>query len=159
MPQVGKLVGVKVLFLDIDGVLNRTAYSPAHSEGLRSWIEPALAARLEALCRDTGAQLVMSSDWRRGRTLDELREHLQAAGITAPLLDSTPVLHRERWREIATWLEQWKAGGGAAIAAFAIVDDAFGMGELAARFVRTSPLNGLDDAAATELRALLAEPA
>jgi hypothetical protein len=34
-----------VLFLDIDGVLNRTGYRPAESEGLRSWIEPELAAR------------------------------------------------------------------------------------------------------------------
>ena len=100
----------------------------------------------------------MSSDWRRGRTLDELREHLQAAGITAPLLDVTPVLHRARWKEIAAWLEQWKASGGAAIEAFAIVDDGFGMEQLAHRFVRTSPLNGLNEEAAARLHALLADP-
>src|SRR4051794_23453017 len=37
---------VRVLFLDVDGVLNRTGYHPATSVGLRSWIETELAANL-----------------------------------------------------------------------------------------------------------------
>ena len=37
---------MRVLFLDVDGVLNRTGYKPAESRGLVSWIEPELAARL-----------------------------------------------------------------------------------------------------------------
>jgi len=36
----------------------------------------------------------------------------------------------------------------------AIVDDGFDMGPLARRFVRTSPLNGLDEVAARALVAL-----
>jgi hypothetical protein len=34
------------MFLDVDGVLNRTAFRPAESRGLVSWIEPELAARV-----------------------------------------------------------------------------------------------------------------
>lgn len=149
------LAAMRILFLDVDGVLNRVGYSPAVSLGLRSWIEPELAARLEALCRDTGARLVMSSDWRRGRSLEELGAELRAAGIETPLLDATPVLHRERWREIAAWLAAWKAAGGEEIEAFAIVDDIYDMGELAPRFARTSSLSGIDDSVAAALRALL----
>lgn len=63
---------VRVLFLDVDGVLNRTGYRPATSTGLRSWIEPELAANLSALLRVTGARIVMSSDWRIGRDLRHL---------------------------------------------------------------------------------------
>ena len=62
-----------VLFLDVDGVLNRTGFRPMTSVGLRSWIEPELAAHLNHVCMATGAALVLSSSWREGRTLDELR--------------------------------------------------------------------------------------
>lgn len=146
---------MKVLFLDVDGVLNRLSFGPMESEGLRSWIEPALAARLDAVCAATGAQLVMSSDWRRGNTLEELRAHLGAAGVTTPLLATTPILHRGRWKEIAAWLDEWKRGGGEEVERFAIVDDGFGMGELEAHFVRTSPQHGLDEYAAAALIELL----
>lgn len=146
---------MKLLFLDVDGVLNRLSFSPTESEGLRSWIEPQLAARLDEVCAATGAQLVMSSDWRRGSSLEELAEHLRAAGVTTPLLAATPVLHRDRWKEIAAWLEEWRRGGGEPIERFAIVDDGFGMGELEAHFVRTSPQHGLDEYAAASLTELL----
>lgn len=65
---------MRVLFLDIDGVLNRTGYRPRESLGLRSWIEPELAQRLSALIVATSAEIVLSSDWRRGRELAELAE-------------------------------------------------------------------------------------
>ncbi len=63
---------MRVLFLDVDGVLNRTGYHPGTSVGLRSWIEAPLAARLSEVLRVTGAQIVMSSDWRLGRELPQL---------------------------------------------------------------------------------------
>lgn len=141
---------MRVLFLDIDGVLNRTGYRPATSLGLRSWIEPELAARLDDVVRAIGATLVMSSDWRRGRDLAVLRAELAAAGISAALRDVTPELAGPRWREIAAWL----AAHDHAAEDAAIVDDMFDMGPLAPRFVRTSPLAGLDDSAARALRAL-----
>ncbi|MGN6106372.1 MAG: HAD domain-containing protein [Kofleriaceae bacterium] len=141
---------VRVLFLDIDGVLNRTGYSPRESLGLRSWIEPDLAQRLSALLVATSAEIVLSSDWRRGRELSELRAELAAAGVVATLRGTTPVLGAPRWREIETWL----AAETVAPDAFAIVDDAFDMGPLAPRFVRTSPLTGLDQDAADALSRL-----
>lgn len=151
---------MRVLFLDVDGVLNRTAYSPKVSHGLRSWIEPELAARLQALLEETRADIVLSSDWRRGRTYDELRAELTAAGITAPLHDVTPVLHRERWREIQHWLDHDAKGTRCInpLTHFAIVDDGYDMGPLNPYFVRTSPLSGLDASAVASLRALLLAP-
>jgi Swiss Army Knife RNA repair-like protein len=142
---------VRVLFLDVDGVLNRTGFRPAESVGLRSWIEPDLAQRLCEVIHRTGAALVMASDWRLHRELDELRDELRAAGIDGTLVGTTPELQDQpRWREIEAWMVQHSAAREAIV----IVDDLHDMGPLGARFVRTSPLNGLDDAAAQAIVAL-----
>ena len=73
---------MRIIFLDIDGVLNRTGYHPGQSVGLRSWIEPELASRLSTVIDATSAAVVLSSDWRVGRELDALRGELAAAGWT-----------------------------------------------------------------------------
>ena len=145
-----KLHEVRLLFLDIDGVLNRTGYRPVESLGLRSWIEPELAARLSRLVRTIDAVIVLISDWRRGRDLGHLADELRSAGIDGRLLGTTPFLAGERWREI----ESWMAEHDASVENIAIVDDEYDMGPLASRFVRVSPLNGLDEDAASAVVAL-----
>jgi hypothetical protein len=141
---------VRVLFLDVDGVLNRTGFRPDSSIGLRSWIEPELARRLTDVLRASGASLVLASDWRRGRDLEHLRGELRGAGIEGSLIGVTPSLGTARWREIESWLDD----NDVAHEAMVIVDDGYDMGPLAARFVRCSPLNGLDDDAARAIVAL-----
>ena len=145
---------MRFLFLDVDGVLNRVGYRPAENVGLRSWIEPEIATRLSALVREIDTHLVLSSDWRLDRTIDHLRAELAAAGVERRLHDVTPSLAgAPRWREI----EAWMSANAIAADAIAIVDDGHDMGPLARRFVRTSPLAGLDDAAARALAALFAQ--
>jgi len=142
---------VRVLFLDVDGVLNRTGFQPDESLGLRSWIEPELAERLCDVLRATRAQVVMSSDWRLERELDALRDELRAAGIDAALIGATPELAGQpRWREIEAWMVEHQVDREAVV----IVDDGHDMGKLTERFVRTSPLNGLDEQAARAVVAL-----
>ena len=140
---------MRVVFLDIDGVLNRHGFRPAESRGLVSWIEPELAARLAREVAAIDARVVLASDWRIGRTIEALREALGAHGLA--LHDVTPsACGGGRWREIAAWL----AANGAGPSETAIIDDAFDMGELAARHVRCTPLAGFDDRAAAALRRL-----
>ena len=134
------------LFLDIDGVLNRERFRPEVSVGLRSWIEPELAARLCEVIEVIGVEIVLSSDWRRGREIELLRGELLAAGI-GPMIDVTREIHGPRWREIEAWMREH----GRTAEQIAIVDDFHDMGPLAARFVRVSPLNGLDEDAARKL--------
>lgn len=137
------------MFLDVDGVLNRHGFRPAASRGLVSWIEPELAARLARDVAYLDARVVLASDWRLGRTVAALREALGAHGLA--LHDVTPsACGGGRWREIAAWM----AAHAIDARQVAIIDDAFDMGELAARHVRCSPLSGFDESAARALRAL-----
>lgn len=139
-----------VVFLDVDGVLNRAGYRPDESVGLSSWIEAELGARLTALVRATGAVVVMSSSWRLGRSLDTLRAQLRTAGVDVTLIDVTPELRGQpRWVEIDAWCRAH------APARFAIIDDEPDMGPLAPHHVRTRMLTGLDAAAAAAAHALL----
>lgn len=132
-----------MIFLDVDGVLNRTGFEPADSVGLRSWIEAELAAKLAEVIAATGARIVLSSDWRRDRELEDLQEELVAAGVECVLVGTTPVLGGPRWREIEAWMVEHQVSRESIV----IVDDAFDMGPLSERFVRTSPLSGLDEGA------------
>lgn len=142
---------MRILFLDVDGVLNRTGYRPRESHGLRSWIEPELAQRLNHVLRTVSAEVVLASDWRINRSESQLRAELLAGGIECTLRGTTPVISAApRWREIEAWMTETAL----APAEMAIVDDMFDMGDLAPRFVRTSPLAGLDDASGAALIAL-----
>ncbi len=142
---------MRVLFLDVDGVLNRTGFRPRESVGLRSWIEPELAQRLSDVIRTIGAEVVLSSDWRRGRELPQLRAELHAAGVASSLIGVTPeIAGQPRWREIDAWMTEH----GTRPEAVVIVDDGYDMGGLAARFVRASPLTGLDEDVAAAIVAL-----
>ncbi len=103
------------------------------------------------MTRETGAELVLASDWRRGRALQHLRDELRATGVEGSLLGVTPTLAGQaRWREIEAWMIEHDVGPEDVV----IVDDGYHMGELAARFVRASPLNGLDEEAAGAIVAL-----
>jgi len=143
---------VRVLFLDIDGVLNRERFRPEVSLGLRSWIEPELAQRLCGVLEAINAEIVLSSDWRRGRELVVLRDELRAAGIDGTMIDVTREIRGPRWREIETWMTE----NNRTPEQIAIVDDFHDMGPLQPRFVRVSPLNGLDKNAAKALVSLFA---
>ena len=141
---------MRVLFLDIDGVLNRTGYRPDESVDLRSWIEAELATRLSQLVRALDASIVLASDWRNGRTLEHLAGELRAAGVDCSLLGVTPVLGQARWREIDAWMREHDVPPEHVV----IVDDGYDMGALAARFVRCSPLHGLDEDAVRAIKLL-----
>lgn len=60
---------MKVLFLDIDGVLNHSEWyssgrNPGNLDGNEGDIDPQCAGRVASVCRRTGAKIVVSSDWR-----------------------------------------------------------------------------------------------
>jgi hypothetical protein len=86
-----------VLALDIDGVVCDAAFQRAAlgDEGMvarwtndmgRRTIDPARVARVQRICDETGAAIVIVSGRRSWATAEEIASWLRSAGLTAPVL-------------------------------------------------------------------------
>jgi hypothetical protein len=107
---------MKIIFLDIDGVLNSHAYMTKMGElwdDPANQIDPELVARLNKITDATGAKLVISSTWRLPFLdycrIDMLAELMASYGITGEVIGMTPAIgmtgsNERRGREIAIWL-------------------------------------------------------
>lgn len=94
---------MKLIFLDIDGVLNRLGTENRTTTRWRGFIgmEPELVIRFNELCENTGAKVVLSSTWR----LDpDWREVMKANGLRCEFIDRTPSDGNERGEEVDEWL-------------------------------------------------------
>ena len=103
---------MKVLFLDIDGVVNNKR-TKENFKGFMA-IDPAMAALVQRIVRNTGCEIVLSSSWRlfqNGR--DEIERKI------CKFADITPILHAPRGYEIKVWLTRHPE-----IEHYAILDDA-----------------------------------
>lgn len=147
---------VKIVFLDFDGVLNSTRYiTRIRRDGAEVGEEHDLdrvpVARLDVLCRLTGAKVVVSSSWRHGRTVGQLSVLLAKRGLSASVIDKTidfvpnqdPLSKRDcgqRGDEIRHWLEQNKR---LRVSRWCVLDDSDDMDAVRDRFVRTDMHVGL----------------
>lgn len=134
---------MKVIFLDIDGVLN--GYGPAQFRtwktfqkiGLGRWykkhrrdpfgVHPEKVRRLARIIRKTDAKIVMSSSWRHGfwqREYEELtsggkRLHDLFNKFGIEVMDITPTRNDGRGMEIKEWLDAHHGK----VESFVILDD------------------------------------
>jgi hypothetical protein len=92
-----------IIFLDIDGVLNNPGCYLIAS-GSRTPPDPKCVEALNYITESSGARIVVSSSWRIGREVIELRELLIGWGVKAPVISKTPYLGTMRGLEIADWL-------------------------------------------------------
>jgi hypothetical protein len=140
---------MRVIFLDIDGVLNSLNYEreiqnhPATSDDYYNWnMDQRAVRRLNRIVEKTGAVVVVSSAWRTD--MGSVYNHLEAHGFTGKIVGSTPVLHRvggvPRGDEIQMWLDEHDA-----VEAFVILDDYADMGALLPKLVKTDPWHGLQN--------------
>lgn len=151
----------RILFLDIDGVLNSTEYAssarrPRPHAGIIG-IDAQAVRHLNAITERTGAAIVVSSTWRLTHTVDELQRVLAAAGATGRVIDRTPSLfephgepHKDgfqpmrrmpRAHEIAAWLDAHPE-----VTSFVVIDDDFdvlALPQVAERVVWTTWESGL----------------
>jgi hypothetical protein len=103
---------MKVIFLDIDGVLNSDATE--NPRRLPYHTDPALVARLHRLLARTGAKVVLTSTWRYDPAGLFSAKH---QGI--PVFDVTPDHPgQSRHEEIAAWLR-----GRPDVERFLVIDD------------------------------------
>ncbi len=142
-----------ILFLDVDGVLNRCGRSPVR-------LEPDLLANLVKIVESTDCQIVLSSTWRvMPNAMIELTAALSDLGLV--IHGMTPDLARkhgassvwvavERGMEIQAWLD---AHGNPP--RFAILDDNSDMAHLEPRLVQTDSFHGLTLGIASRVVAML----
>ena len=125
---------MKVLFLDIDGVVNNKR-TRENFEGFMA-IDPAMTALIQRIVQNTGCEIVLSSSWRlfqNGR--DEIERKI------CKFADITPILHASRGYEINVWLSLHPQ-----IEHYAILDDAESiLPEQQANFFQTRWETGLTE--------------
>ncbi len=128
----------KVLFLDVDGVLNCARTTARYNQFIG--IDPYMALLVNRICEATGAQIVLSSTWRLQKNL---RDEVNSVIFPTPI-DVTPD-HNDmtnRGSEIQAWLDQHPE-----VTRYAILDDNAWMneGEQQKNFFKTSWEIGLTE--------------
>lgn len=113
---------IKVIFLDYDGVLNRTEppTPTAMVNGIMTMADLEMVYRLNLIVDRTGAEIVLSSSWRH---MPNWREAMKASGIVKDILDRTTVTAKHegegrRGKKIALWLAEHPE-----VERYAIIDD------------------------------------
>ena len=141
----------KIIFLDIDGVLNYDLWyyddrNPGNLNGQEGDIDPLCVDRINAICDKTNSKIVISSDWRIS---SGCQNRLEKAGLKN-IVDKTPVTifgqyghtyHFSRGEEIDMWL-QWHPE----VEKYVIIDDREDMLNIQlSHFVKVNPYCGFTD--------------
>ncbi len=147
---------MKIVFLDIDGVLNswKLWKKLGHAQqdlvvvDMDNYLDPEAIDLLNKLTDATGASIVVSSSWRRAylgepQGLTRLADMLKGHGIKAPIIGMTPAkdnaVRNIRGKEIQAWLDCTPLK----VDAFVILDDDSDMGRLSNKLVKTTMVDGL----------------
>ena len=159
----------KFLFLDIDGVLNTPAAECGYAyvlgvdrndfpEGnvrnkLASMWCPGSLYNLYRIIEATRCKIVISSTWRLGSDLKEMRSWFSCELLKNAVIDKTPSLG-VKWKdgshnvprglEIELWVNDWKRNNGHKPCKIAIIDDDSDMWPLDIHFFKCHGYDGLD---------------
>ena len=138
-----------MIFLDIDGVL-----APIRQWDRYGDLDPACVSVLNEIAARAGADVVVSSTHRHGKTVADLQTMLEEAGFSGSVVGKTPVgaAGAERGDEIAAWLADHPVAG------YVIIDDHLDMGALRGHLIVTQPAHGLRPPDAARAIAVLLRP-
>ena len=144
----------KVLFLDVDGVLNASGQTKERFHGLLG-ICPVMMHRLHRILLATDCSVVVSSTWRKHPAHMEHLKECMGPVAAARIVGTTPGLDEQRpsglWtgqsrgNEIKAWLDTHPE-----VKRFVILDDDFDLGGLLPHHVATNTFEGLTDEQAAE---------
>lgn len=140
---------MRILFLDLDGVLNSDEFTPSLPVGLLApahasidWLayqlDPMACRLVASICDRSKAAIVLSTTWRNAFPLPRIGELFVSLGLPMPI-GATPLLQAaSRAHEISRWVET------ASPESFVVLeDDPMDLPEIAARLVQTDPSVGL----------------
>lgn len=150
---------MKIIFLDIDGVLNhedfyRERFEKRYDDGAiehpYSEIDPKTVQRLNKIIEETGANIVISSTWRHSG-LEYCKKVLEYHGFKGNIIDITPMCRCGlcvRGNEINKWIHDNNdiTGGHLKFKDYVILDDDNDMlFTQKDNFIQTNPFIGLTD--------------
>ena len=136
---------MKVIFLDIDGVLNSKYFFILAPDGRisygdkRTLLDKRKIAILNRIIEETGAVCVLSSSWRTLNPADKMLAMLKDRGFVGEVIDRTPT-NATRGLEIRDWLVENED-----VEQFVILDDSNDMEPYLNRLVRPYWNYGLSD--------------
>lgn len=128
---------MKIIFLDIDGVLNYYGMP----DNRLYLIDRRAVETLNLLIEKTGAKIVISSTWRLLNSLAMIKSLLIEKGFKGEIVGKTPSINtngRIRGDEIQAWLEEHPD-----VKEYVILDDDSDMGPLKGRLVKVDGKFGL----------------
>ena len=151
---------MKVIFLDIDGVLNNQNTRTVTFDGW-CFVDDYLVARLARLVHETNAKIILSSTWRDGwnrkdETLNEpffnqLRDKFKEYKLE--IWDALPLpMMSRRSQAIKKYFETYH---GPHIDSYVILDDWNDMDEFTNHFVWINPRYGIRDEDIIEAKQVL----
>lgn len=95
---------MKIIFLDVDGVLNNQT-NEGRIKTSSGYLNQPCVDNFNKLVADTGAKVVLSSTWRMDK--DDATVSLLGGGVQCEFVGKTPIL-RDRWalrgNEIHAWI-------------------------------------------------------
>lgn len=155
---------MKIIFLDFDGVMDTAFYDsylvkhhlPEVDSVGRPVFDPSCIANLKSIIDTTGADVVVTSDWKYLDTYEQLLKMWEERSIPGFMTDTTPNVSKHRGDEIDQWLKECKED-----CCYVIIDDLddsnFNKHQLN-HLVTVNPYNGLDELCAKQAIAILQNP-
>ena len=135
---------MKVIFLDIDGVVNSEDSWRRRGDSLYDDIpDEEHIKHLNTIVKETGAEIVISSSWRSVFTLLGLKYIMHGQGSIGKIIGKTPKIEHDtvRGMEIQKWLDDTNEE----IESFVILDDDCDMAHLSDKLVKTTWETGLQE--------------
>lgn len=136
---------MRVVFLDIDGVLNYRQHNLKVGETARldemgqpDWwtamFNRDCVTQLNRIVRETGAKVVLSSSWRKSFSVSDMQSMLEDKGFEGELIGATPDHGKRpcRGEEAQAWLSDHPE-----VESFVLIDDSLDMFPYSDRWVQT----------------------
>ncbi|WP_313004224.1 HAD domain-containing protein [Chryseobacterium gleum] len=125
---------MKIIFVDIDGVLNNAEYyknKSLHSHHKEnSHFDPRNVTALNRIISSTGVKMVLSSAWRLIRSLEEINELFKEVNLNVEIISVTESLHYKdtfelapRGLEILKWIRDYHKTLKGGLENYVIIDD------------------------------------
>lgn len=140
---------IKVIFLDIDGVLNSVEWmrsTQPYPPNPDNHVDKEAMALLNEIVEKTGAVVVVSSTHRRRfkrQRIGMCDMLIGIHGFKGTVLDVTPYLGKDRGFEIQEWLDENAKRSRHKVVDYVILDDSCDMAHLMDKLVRTNTEYGL----------------